>query len=118
MEQVLTNLLSNAIKYGAGKPIEVELHPEPRLARLLVRDHGIGIDPSDQHRVFERFERAAPVRHYGGLGLGLWITRQIVEASGGTIAVASELARGATFAVELPLEGHVPAPSAGLASPS
>jgi signal transduction histidine kinase len=74
-----------------------------QVARLAVRDHGIGIAPTDRERIFERFERASSVRHYGGLGLGLYITRQVVEAHGGTIRVVSHTGAGSTFAVELPL---------------
>jgi signal transduction histidine kinase len=69
--------------------------------RLVVRDRGIGIAPEDQQRIFERFERAAS-RNFGGLGLGLYITRQIVEAHGGTIRVSSQLGMGSSFTVELP----------------
>jgi PAS domain S-box-containing protein len=106
LEQVVANLLTNAIKYGAGKPIDVELARGPGArVRIVVRDHGIGIPREDQRRIFERFERAASARHYGGLGLGLWITRQIVEASGGSIAVDSEPGRGSTFVVDLPCTG-------------
>jgi signal transduction histidine kinase len=72
------------------------------VARLEVRDHGIGIGPGDQARVFERFERAVSRRRFGGLGLGLWIARQVVEAHGGTISLSSEPGRGSTFTVELP----------------
>ncbi|WP_224248053.1 PAS domain-containing sensor histidine kinase [Hyalangium gracile] len=105
LEQVVTNLLSNALKYGPGKPIHVraELHGER--ARLTVRDEGIGIDAPHLARIFEKFERAVSDRHYGGLGLGLYITRQIVRALGGAIGVESELERGSTFTVELPLRG-------------
>jgi signal transduction histidine kinase len=63
------------------------------------------MSPQDAARVFERFERAVSVRHYGGLGLGLYITRQIVEAHGGTISVDSRLGEGATFTVVLPVDG-------------
>ena len=104
IEQVIANLLSNACKYGAGKPIRVEVGMAGKLARLSVKDHGIGIAPADRERIFERFERAASARHYGGLGLGLYITRQVVEAHGGTIRVASNAGAGSTFSVELPLE--------------
>ena len=104
IEQVIANLLSNACKYGAGKPIRVEVGMAGERARLSVRDHGIGIAPADRERIFERFERAASARHYGGLGLGLYITRQVVEAHGGTIWVASHAGAGSTFSVELPLE--------------
>ena len=79
----MSNLLSNAIKYGAGKGIGVELDALEDRVRLVVRDRGIGIEHDSQRRIFERFERAASSRHYGGFGLGLWITRQVVEASGG-----------------------------------
>jgi signal transduction histidine kinase len=104
VEQVLSNLLANAAKYGRGKPIEVILESDAASARLIVRDHGIGIAPADKERIFGRFERAVSARHYGGLGLGLYISRQLVDAHGGTMRVESELAKGATFTVELPRE--------------
>jgi len=69
---------------------------------LEVRDHGIGIDPADQARIFERFERAVSRRQYGGFGLGLWISRKIVEAHGGSISLMSKPGAGCTFSVELP----------------
>ena len=102
IEQIFTNLLSNAAKYGARRPIEVVLTGDPDTSRLAVRDHGIGIAPEHQARIFDRFERAVSVRHYGGLGLGLWIVRQIVEALGGRISVESRPGEGSTFTVELP----------------
>jgi signal transduction histidine kinase len=105
LEQVVTNLLSNALKYGAGKPVEVLVKAAKDRARLAVRDNGLGIALEDQARIFDRFERAVSLRHYGGLGLGLWITRQIVEAHGGVIRVESEPGSGATFTVELPYTG-------------
>jgi len=104
IDQIVDNLLSNAIKYGEGKPIAVEIFEEGGNAHIVVRDHGIGISPADQERVFGRFERAVSTRYYGGFGLGLWITRQVVEAHGGTIRVESELGKGSTFEVVLPLE--------------
>jgi signal transduction histidine kinase len=102
MEQVLANLVTNAIKYGAGKPIEVTVSSSGDVAQLAVRDHGMGIQPADVSRIFGRFERAVPSRHYGGLGLGLYISRQIVEAHGGEIAVTSEPGEGSLFVVTLP----------------
>ncbi len=107
VSQVVTNLLSNAVKYGGGKPVEIEYGPHDGRAFLLVRDHGIGIDPADQPQIFERFERAVSSRNYGGLGLGLYIVKRIVEAHGGTIAVESTLGEGASFRVELPLRPAV-----------
>jgi signal transduction histidine kinase len=97
----VVNLLSNALKYGAGKPIELVVGVDDGRAFLTVRDHGIGIRPIDQARIFERFERAVSL-DYGGLGLGLHITREIVRAHGGVIRVESELGAGAAFTVELP----------------
>lgn len=103
IEQIATNLLANAIKYGKGQPIEICVQRETDQARLLVRDHGIGISPEDQRRIFQRFERAVSARHFGGLGLGLWIARQLVDAHGGTIHVVSAMNQGATFEVLLPI---------------
>lgn len=103
IDQIVDNLLSNAIKYGEGKPIVVEIFEDGETAHIVVQDHGIGISPADQERVFGRFERAVSTRYYGGFGLGLWITRQVVEAHGGTIRVQSALGKGSTFEVILPL---------------
>jgi PAS domain S-box-containing protein len=103
IEQVVSNLISNAIKYGAGKPIEVCVKTDPASARLTVRDHGIGIAPEDRQRIFHRFERAASGAHYGGFGLGLWISREIVVAQGGSIDLDSTPGEGSTFTVTLPL---------------
>jgi signal transduction histidine kinase len=104
--QVAANLLSNAIKYGKGNPIEVSVSGDERGSRVVVRDHGIGIPREDRARIFNRFERSAPIKSFGGLGLGLYITRRIVDAHGGVIHVESEPGKGSTFTVELP-----PAPS-------
>jgi PAS domain S-box-containing protein len=103
IEQVVTNLLSNAIKYGAGKPVDVVVARNDGHARIEVIDRGPGIEVKHHGRLFERFARFAPARHYGGFGLGLWIARVIVEAHGGTIGVRSRVGEGASFFVDLPL---------------
>ncbi len=102
LEQVVTNLLSNALKYGAGRPVHVEVEGAPERAVLVVRDEGIGIEPEHLERIFGKFERAVSGRQYGGLGLGLYITRQIIQALEGTIEVRSEPGHGSTFRVVLP----------------
>jgi PAS domain S-box-containing protein len=101
LEQVVTNLISNALKYGDCKPVEVTAGISDGKARLAVRDHGVGIPEGDQDRIFGRFERAASVRNFGGIGLGLWIVKQIVDALGGSVRVESRVGRGSTFTVEL-----------------
>ena len=102
MEQILSNLLTNAMKYGADAPIEVEVSSRGEAALMTVQDHGIGIHDEDQRRIFERFERAVSSESFPGMGLGLFITREIVEAHGGKIAVASRPGAGARFEVTLP----------------
>ena len=102
LEQVVENLVSNALKYGAGKPIEVAVCEGDDAVDLRVEDHGIGIHPADLSRIFEQFERGASGRGRSGLGLGLYITRQIVTAHGGRIEVASRLGEGSVFRVVLP----------------
>ena len=102
LEQIVSNLLSNAAKYGIGRPIEIEVGGEGETARLVVRDHGIGIPAEDQKRIFERFERLTAGRKAPGFGLGLWIVRKVVEGLSGQIRVTSEVGEGATFIVELP----------------
>jgi signal transduction histidine kinase len=103
LEQVVSSLLSNALKYGRGEPITIDARLQGGQVLVTVEDHGIGIAPEDQERVFGRFERAVSTRHYGGLGLGLFITRQVVEAMGGEIRVRSEPQKGSAFTVSLPL---------------
>jgi PAS domain S-box-containing protein len=102
LDQVLMNLLGNAARYGQGRPITVSVRADNDQAWLSVRDEGIGIAPEDLERIFGRFERAVSQRHYGGLGLGLYITRQIIEALGGQVRVESEPGRGSLFEVRLP----------------
>ena len=100
--QVVTNLVSNAIKYGLGKPIEVDARGESEIATLAVHDHGIGIDPRQREHIFDPFARAVSARNYGGLGLGLYIVRTIVDGLGGKVEVASTPHQGSTFTVMLP----------------
>lgn len=107
LDQVVANLLSNALKYGAGKSVEVRVEGDAERGRLLVRDHGLGIAPAEQHRIFQRFERIVSDRQYGGLGLGLWIVQHIVARLGGTVTVESALGAGALFTVELPRQPAV-----------
>jgi PAS domain S-box-containing protein len=102
LDQIVSNLLRNAVNYGEGKPIEVSLEANGNTVRLSVTDHGIGIDPENQKRIFEPFERAVSKRRYGGFGLGLWITRQIVDAMRGHISVDSWPGQGSTFSVVVP----------------
>jgi signal transduction histidine kinase len=103
LEQVVSNLLSNAMKYGGGHPIIVRCGArDDGMAVVELEDRGIGIAPEHHDRVFGRFERAVSERNYPGLGLGLWITREIVGAHGGTIEVQSEEGVGSTFRVTLP----------------
>ena len=102
MEQVIENLISNAAKYARGKPIEVKAWSEGDQVQISVRDHGIGISKEDQVRIFKRFERAVSSSHFGGLGLGLYIVTQILEAHRGRISVESEPGKGACFTVSVP----------------
>ncbi len=102
LEQIVTNLISNALKYGAGKPVELRLVGTSDQVTLIVRDQGIGMQADVLGRIFGRFERGHSNRNYGGLGLGLYIARQIVVALGGAISVQSAPGKGSTFTVQLP----------------
>jgi Na+/proline symporter/signal transduction histidine kinase len=101
LEQVATNLLTNALKYAPGSRVHVSVDGDPASARLEVRDEGPGIATADQERIFRPFERAVRYIEVSGFGLGLFIVRQIVEAHGGTVRLASG-GTGATFVIELP----------------
>jgi signal transduction histidine kinase len=103
ISQVATNLVSNAIKYGDGKEIDVRVSSVDDRVVIAVKDRGVGIPPEQHGRIFERFERADADPNVSGLGLGLYITKQIVSAHGGSIYVESELGAGSTFSVELKL---------------
>jgi signal transduction histidine kinase len=102
IEQILSNLVGNAIKYAPHSPVEIEAKRTDSSALVTVRDHGTGIAPEDVERVFGQFERAVTARHLGGLGMGLYIARQIAIAHGGTIHCDSTPGRGAAFVLELP----------------
>ena len=102
LEQIVTNLLSNALKFGAGHGVTLRLEEQGDWARLSVRDEGIGMDAAMRARLFGRFERGVSERHYGGLGLGLFITHQVVQALGGRVHVESTPGQGSLFTVELP----------------
>jgi PAS domain S-box-containing protein len=104
IDQALTNLVSNAIKYGMQRPIGISARlNDNHTAIISVRDEGVGISSEDLKRIFDRFQRAAPRSSNQGLGLGLWITKQIVEAHGGTIFACSEPGNGSVFTIMLPL---------------
>ncbi len=106
IDQALTNLISNAVKYGGDKPIAIAAAADAGDAVITIRDRGIGISAPDLPRVFELFERVAPGSEGGGFGIGLWITRRIVEAHGGTLRVESEPGVGSTFTVRLPMNAR------------
>lgn len=103
LEQVMENLLTNALRYGEGKNIIIQIKKTYSTAKVCVCDFGQGIAKEDQARIFERFERAISPSEVSGMGLGLFIVREIVEAHGGSVKVESELGKGSTFIVELPL---------------
>jgi signal transduction histidine kinase len=102
IERVIVNLVSNAIKFGAGRPIDMASRCEGGFAEFSVSDHGVGIASEDLTRIFGRFERAVPAHRYAGLGLGLYISKGLVEAHGGSIEVRSRPGEGACFTVKLP----------------
>ena len=102
LDQLINNLLSNAIQFGNGNPVQLSFESADDKVRLQVTDHGIGIAPEDQERIFDRFERVTKGHQHAGFGIGLWIARETVHALGGRISVTSELGDGSTFIVDLP----------------
>lgn len=103
IEQIFYNLLTNAVRYAPGKPVRVEVSQENRDAVIRVSDQGTGIAPEHHEKIFQRFERAVASNNISGLGLGLYICRQIAESHQGTISVLSTLGQGAIFIVKLPI---------------
>jgi len=106
IDQALSNLISNSMKYGQGKEIEVSVIKVHDNVEISVKDYGVGIAPENQKKIFERFERAVSFKNISGLGLGLYITKEIIEAHGGMIEVESTLGHGALFKVFLPLHSE------------
>jgi signal transduction histidine kinase len=103
IDQVLSNLLSNAVKYGGGSPIDVRLQRTGDSAMITVSDRGLGISPEAQERLFQKFERGSQRESVSGLGLGLFMSREIIAAHRGQISVESERGKGATFKIQLAL---------------
>jgi signal transduction histidine kinase len=108
LEQILSNLISNAIKYGRGRAVEIDADADAGVVRVSVKDHGIGIEEEAMGRIFQRFERAVSPRHFGGLGLGLFVARQFAEAHGGSIVAQSRPGEGSTFTLILPRDPENP----------
>jgi PAS domain S-box-containing protein len=105
LDDAFSNVIANAIKFGAGQPIEIQLKAVDGEAVVVVDDLGIGIPVEDLSRIFGRFERATKSRHYSGLGLGLYIARQVIERHGGSIRAENRTKGGTRFIIEMPLAG-------------
>lgn len=106
IEQVIVNLLTNALKYGKGNAVVIMLETLNNVARLEVQDHGIGIKLEDFEVIFKKYERVISANEVSGLGIGLFICREIVEAHGGTIWLESVVGEGSNFIAELPLDAN------------
>ncbi|GAB3774880.1 hybrid sensor histidine kinase/response regulator [Ramlibacter monticola] len=111
IEQVIINLLTNALRYGRGRPVAVTVGQREQEAEAFVsvRDQGLGIASADQERIFEQFERAEGTNQVPGLGLGLYIARQIAQAHEGRLEVRSTPGEGAEFVLSLPVRAQEPA---------
>jgi len=103
IEQAFTNLIVNAIKYAPNKPLHVSITKNQSRVQIIVRDEGPGIAQEDRERIFHRFERAVRAESISGLGVGLYLTKVIVEAHHGRLDLSSEAGEGATFTIDLPL---------------
>jgi signal transduction histidine kinase len=108
LDQTVAALLANACKFGAGHPVHLRVERAGPRARLVVEDAGIGLKPEDLERIFERFERAVSERHYGGLGLGLYLARRSARAHGGELHAQARDGGGARFVLDLPLQEAAP----------
>lgn len=103
IEQVFLNLLMNSLKYGEQRPVEIRVYKGEEFAYIEFIDQGTGISESSINKIFTRYERLDVHKNVSGLGLGLYITKEIVESHGGTISVESEESKGSVFKVSLPL---------------
>jgi signal transduction histidine kinase len=107
IEQVLVNLLTNVEKYARGAPVEISVRDEGGYGVFTVRDHGPGVARAEKRKVFQRFERGTTEGAVAGLGLGLFIVKQIVAAHGGAVELESAQGRGALFTIRLPKQPPV-----------
>jgi signal transduction histidine kinase len=105
IEQVVLNLLTNVLRYAPGKPVSVEVRRTGDVIRLSVQDQGPGIAVENRERIFERYERLDPSLNTSGLGVGLYLSRMIVQGHAGRIFVEGAPAEGARFVVDLPPAG-------------
>ena len=103
LDQAISNLLTNALKYGQGSPVELIVKKDSDRAKITVSDGGIGIDQNMQKAIFERFKRGTKDGKFQGLGIGLFIVKQIAEAHGGKVYVKSRFGEGSKFTLELPV---------------
>ncbi len=106
IEQIIINLLTNAMRYGGTQAVEIALGLKDNYAVLSVRDHGIGISANEQQLIFEKFERGENKKMCSGLGMGLYIARQLAEAHQGSLTVESTVGEGSTFILKLPLSAN------------
>jgi PAS domain S-box-containing protein len=102
LEQVLENLLGNAMKFARGTRIDVRCDHSPEIVRISIRDRGTGIPSTDLDRIFEPYERGGGKLHLGGLGMGLYISREIIREHGGSIRAENAEDGGSLFIVDLP----------------
>jgi signal transduction histidine kinase len=107
IKRALLNVLTNALIYGLGRPVQIDVLADNDSAHISVHDYGVGITAGDQERIFDPFERASSSDHYDGLGLGLFVARNIMRAHGGNMRVASAPGMGSTFSMTLPLRPPV-----------